>query len=80
MDGRNSDKSALIAMLMQKENLSSAETIMIGDRKFDMHGARNNALRAVGVLWGYGSRDELLNSGAHRLCTSPMELTKVLSH
>jgi phosphoglycolate phosphatase len=80
MDGRNSDKSALISTLMEREKLSRANTIMIGDRKFDMHGAKSNAIQAVGVLWGYGSRDELQNSGADQLCTSPMELTKVLKH
>ncbi|WP_150522855.1 HAD family hydrolase [Roseibium sediminis] len=58
-DGTRSDKTELIAHILQQEGLSPAECVMIGDRKFDLIGARNNSVRSIGVLWGYGSRDEL---------------------
>lgn len=58
-DGTRSDKTELIAHILQQEGLSAAECVMIGDRKFDLIGARNNSVRSIGVLWGYGSRDEL---------------------
>ncbi len=51
-----------------------SETIMIGDREHDMVAARNNRIGGIGVLWGYGSRDELLRSGAHALAGSPGDL------
>lgn len=45
---------------------------MIGDRSHDMIGARNNGMAAaVGVLYGYGSREELLEAGAHHVCATP---------
>ena len=44
-----------------------ARAIMIGDRSHDMIGARANGMTAVGVLYGYGSREELLGAGAHQL-------------
>ena len=44
---------------------------MIGDRKFDIIGARNCALAAIGALWGYGGRDELHDAGADVLLAGP---------
>ena len=79
MDGRNSEKAGLISLLIEAEQLSSADTVMIGDRKFDMQGAKSNALVGIGVLWGYGSPDELRDSGADYLCHTPLELPKVLA-
>jgi len=44
---------------------------MIGDRSHDMVGAKNNGMKGIGVLYGYGSRDELLQAGAHHVCATP---------
>jgi phosphoglycolate phosphatase len=52
---------------------------MIGDRAFDIVAARTNGLRAVGVLWGYGSERELREAGAERLCATPVELPAVIA-
>jgi phosphoglycolate phosphatase len=43
-----------------------------------MIAARHHAVRAVGALWGYGSRDELLAGGAESLCESPRDLHALL--
>ena len=37
---------------------------MIGDRSHDMVGAKNNGMKRIGVLYGYGSREELIGAGA----------------
>ena len=37
---------------------------MIGDRQHDMRAARMNGARAIGVLWGYGTREELAGADA----------------
>jgi phosphoglycolate phosphatase len=47
---------------------------MIGDRAVDIEAARANGLGAVGVLWGHGTKAELLGAGPDRLLESPMEL------
>ena len=47
---------------------------MIGDRHHDMIGARNNGLRATGVLYGYGSTAELKDAGATHLAHTPHDL------
>lgn len=73
-DGSLDDKAHLIAVVMRTEALDPSATIMIGDRMHDIVGARANGLRAIGVLWGYGSRSELEQAGADALAHSPSEL------
>lgn len=50
-------------------------TIMIGDRAVDITAAHNNGLRAAGVLWGYGSRQELESVAPEFLLHEPGEWT-----
>jgi len=47
------------------------EAVMIGDREHDVHAARDNHIDSIGVLYGYGSRDELVGAGATHLAESP---------
>lgn len=49
-------------------------SVMIGDRAVDVHAGRANGLRAVGVLWGHGSVEELETAGPDRLLEHPDEL------
>jgi len=49
--------------------------VMIGDRHHDIRAARANGAQAIGVLWGYGSREELAD--ADRLMAAPRELTSL---
>ena len=79
LDGRLGDKTDLIGHILMHEKLKTANTIMIGDRSFDMVGARNNKVRAIGVLWGYGSEAELDQAGAHQICSHPAELSDHLT-
>ena len=79
LDGTRSDKTELIAHILKAEALSPAATCMVGDRKYDMIGAKGNAVFAVGALWGYGSRRELIEAGAAAVCESPVELGEILS-
>jgi phosphoglycolate phosphatase len=59
LDGRNADKADLIRTVLEKEKMRSGHTWMIGDRAHDVRGGRRNGVRTVGVLWGYGSEEEL---------------------
>lgn len=43
---------------------SRKEVIMIGDRKFDVIGAHECGIKCLGIGWGYGTRQELLDAGA----------------
>jgi phosphoglycolate phosphatase len=74
LDGTRSDKTSLITHILQAELIDPSETSMIGDRKHDMIGAKENDIYGFGVLWGYGTKDELENSGAQAFFKNPREL------
>lgn len=65
MDGTRTKKDEVIRYalsLCRPKNLS--DVIMVGDREFDIIGAKNCGVDSIGVLFGYGDRDELQNAGA----------------
>jgi phosphoglycolate phosphatase len=78
LDGTRSDKAELIAHILKAHAIDPAAACMVGDREFDMRGAAANKVRAIGALWGYGSREELLQSGAAALCEAPAQLPKAV--
>jgi phosphoglycolate phosphatase len=79
LDGKHSDKTSLILHVLRREAILPPETIMIGDREHDMLGARNNRIRGIGVLWGYGTREELQRSGALALAGAPGDLVATIN-
>ena len=74
MDGTSADKAALIAYILAQEGLERVDTVMVGDTAYDMVGAKENGIYGLGVLWGYGSRQDLEDAGAGRCISSPREL------
>jgi phosphoglycolate phosphatase len=77
LDGTRVDKADLLAYAIKQTGVDPAQAMMIGDRRHDVIGAKRNGIRAVGVTYGYGSREELIDAGASCLCASPRE---VLEH
>jgi phosphoglycolate phosphatase len=71
LDGTRVDKSYLLAYALKEASVDPAKTLMIGDRSHDMIGAKNNGMKGIGVLYGYGSRDELIEAGAIHVCDAP---------
>ncbi len=67
LDGSRAEKATLIAHVLANTGISAEDALMIGDRKHDVLGAKANGVAAAGVLWGYGSRDELLAAGADHI-------------
>jgi phosphoglycolate phosphatase len=74
LDGTRGRKQELIAHALQQEAIGANHAVMIGDREHDIRGAIANGVRPVGVLWGYGSREELTGAGASILCDAPASL------
>ena len=54
------------------------EAWMVGDRKFDMEGGLKAGIHTLGVTYGYGSEQELTESGAEKLAHTPREIADVL--
>jgi phosphoglycolate phosphatase len=79
LSGERSNKGELIAHVLRSEGISPASAWMIGDRLHDVLGAKRNDLRVAGVLWGYGSRDELSEAGADTLFQTMPELVQAFT-
>ncbi len=77
-DGTRSGKKDLIAHVLKIESLPPATVCMVGDRSHDVVGAKANGVRPIGVLWGYGSREELEGAGATVLCREPAMLSRAV--
>ena len=75
MDGEKMTKGEVIAKLLREFSLDTSDTLMVGDRSYDVAGARENGLDCVGVLYGYGDRRELENAGAKYIVQDIQELT-----
>ncbi|WP_315780841.1 MULTISPECIES: HAD hydrolase-like protein [unclassified Bradyrhizobium] len=72
-------KPELLAHLLIERNIAARNSLMIGDRRHDIAGAHAVGMRSLGVLWGYGSRDELETAGADRLVESPFDLARAIA-
>ena len=74
MDGKHTDKAQLIAHLLEKWNLKAEECVMVGDRKYDIEGAKANGMDSIAVGYGYGSVDELSSAGPTHFFSTIEEL------
>jgi phosphoglycolate phosphatase len=73
-DGTLDHKPELLAHIVSQRNISPAHSVMVGDRRYDIAGAHSVGMRGLGVLWGFGSRDELETAGADQLVETVAEL------
>ena len=78
LDTSRSDKTELIAEALERLHVAPRHCVMIGDRRYDIEGALDHGMRAIGVGWGYGSSDELARAGAETVVGSPADLAALL--
>lgn len=71
-------RRAVALLRRQSQPAPSSQTVMVGDTRYDIQGARSNGLPAIGVTYGYGSRKELIEAGASHLAASAEELRSLL--
>ena len=74
-DGRGADKELLIRQALPED---AGEAWMVGDRRFDMEGAKEVGIGAIGAGYGYGSREELMNSGCDVYCETVEDIIRHL--
>lgn len=80
MDQSRTQKADVIAYALQKCGITNTKlAVMIGDRKHDIIGAKANGLHSIGVLYGYGSKEELLATGADHIANSPADILHYIS-
>ena len=78
LDGSLSDKSVLLKHALAVTGFEPNNALMIGDRQYDIIGAKSNLIKSVGVSYGYGSTNELREAGADLLIDKPAELAKAV--
>lgn len=86
MDGSRGEKQQVIEYVLNKlpdsklkMSAYNTQYIMVGDRKYDIEGAKAMGMTAVGVSWGYGSREELKNAGADAIVDTPTQLLDIIT-
>lgn len=79
MDGGRIDKCDVIRYAIDEYNISElSDVIMIGDRKYDIEGAKIIGIDSAGVLYGYGSLDELSDAGADYILENVEDICTLL--
>ncbi len=79
MDAQRSHKDAVIDYALQSlPGIPRAQMVMVGDRHYDLFGAQRHGLDGIGVLYGYGSREELQSCPYVHLAPSPADLERFL--
>lgn len=79
MDGSRGEKADVIRYALEISGIEDkSEAIMVGDRKFDILGAKENGLASIGVLYGFGDREELTEAGADYIVERAEDIVKVL--
>jgi len=78
-DGTLNYKADVIRVALERGNvLDINDAVMIGDRYHDIEGAKQNNLKSIGVLYGFGDRLELEKSGADYIALAPLDLLEIL--
>ena len=79
LDSSRSTKDEVIAYLLE-EVRPDGNLIMVGDTKYDVLGAAVHKLPTIGVSWGYGTVEDLIEAGAVAIAHSPVELLSLLQN
>jgi phosphoglycolate phosphatase len=79
LDGSRIHKGEIIAYALEQLVIGDQnQVVMIGDREHDIIGARQNGVSSIGVLYGYGSLEELQKAGADAIVHDVKGLRAVL--
>ena len=79
IDGTRNEKWEVIEHVLSSMSITDRSSVlMIGDRKNDVAGAHKTGLKCMGILWGYGSEEELRTAGADFIAHTPQEAADML--
>ena len=79
MDETRTTKVEVLSYALQELQVDPAKAVMIGDRENDMAAASLLGTESIGVLYGYGSKEELANAGAKVFAETPMDICRIIS-
>lgn len=79
LNGVRTKKDDVIKYAIDKYNIDTNNAIMIGDRKHDILGAKANGIKTIGVLYGFGSKDELESAGADYIAKNTKDIYNIIN-
>jgi len=79
LDSSRNKKADIIRYAIENlEPINLEECIMVGDRFYDVDGAKENNIKSIGVTYGFGSEEELKTAGANYIAHNAEELKDIL--
>jgi phosphoglycolate phosphatase len=79
MDLTNTEKATLVRIATNLHPDEDKRTfVMIGDREHDIIGAKENDIDSIGLTYGAGSREEIVNAGPTYVAHTVRELERLL--
>ena len=78
LDETRTEKGEVIAYALHEGGIAKESALMVGDRKHDILGAKENGIRSMGVLFGFGSRGELTAAGADVIAQTPADVLHII--
>ena len=85
-DGTGSDKKNIISQVLEslkkdhgltEDMIDENQVVMIGDRRYDIEGGKACGLQTIGVLYGYGSREEFEAAGTDHIVETPNDILEL---
>lgn len=78
-DSNRNEKDEVIRYALEKHGITDLDDVlMVGDRKFDVIGAAKCGLKCMGVLYGFGDREELESAGAAYIAETVEEMARII--
>ena len=78
-DGTRGKKHEVIAYVLEHFGISPNEAVMVGDRMYDVDGAKKCGMDCIGVSYGYAEPGELMSHGALCVADTTQELYEILT-
>ena len=79
MNDHESNKTRLIKRCLDKMNVFDiSKAVMVGDRHFDINGAKGAGIKSIGVLYGYGNRKEFEDAGSDFIVKTPKDILDII--
>ena len=78
-DAKRNEKDEVIRYALDKHGITDTnDVLMVGDRKFDVIGAQKCGLKCMGVLYGFGDRNELETAGAAYIAETVEDMARII--
>lgn len=78
-DGKRNHKNEVLNHILENCNIDNKQDcVLVGDTKFDAIGAKTVGIDCIGVAYGFGTNEELLQNGVIKIADTPKDLKEIL--